>query len=83
MAETVIYLATELGVQVTGKLIAEAVMEGLLRPGTPFFEAASIVTYETARDKVVRMLESSGLGALVGADLRASPPTPADAKAEF
>jgi hypothetical protein len=58
-------------------------MEGLLRPGTPFFEAASIVTYETARDKVVRMLESSGLGALVGADLRASPPTPADAKAEF
>jgi hypothetical protein len=83
MADTVIYVATELSVQATGKLIAETVLEGLLRPGTPFFEAASEMTYETTRHKVVSILESSGRGALIGADLRASLPTPTHAKAEF
>lgn len=40
MADLAIKVAQERGELVTSRLIVEAQLEGLLRPGTPFFEAA-------------------------------------------
>lgn len=70
----VIFAATERGGQVTGNLILQAVNEGLLRPGTPFFEAASTMTFEKTRQLTISILDASNRSFMISHELRKPSP---------
>jgi hypothetical protein len=69
MADMVIKVAEARGVQVVGRLIVEAQLEGLLRPGTPFFEAASGFDATATRAIAADLLRWTNRDALIGPDL--------------
>jgi hypothetical protein len=69
MADLAIKVAQERGELVTSRLIVEAQMEGLLRPGTPFFEAAYGFDPDTTRAIAADLLRWTNRDALIGPDL--------------
>jgi hypothetical protein len=69
MADLAIKAAQERGELVTSRLIVEAQMEGLLRPGTPFFEAAYGFDPDTTRAIAADLLRWTNRDALIGPDL--------------
>lgn len=74
MSNIVVNVAIARDEVVTGKLIVEATMEGILRPGTLFEHAAQTLDYEKTRQRVVNILDLAGLDHMVAEDLRLSTP---------